>query len=102
MHVVGFIIRIYHDARSTERQNRVKITAASLYCPLFEQCYVNILTQNFCYCNWTERREQVRSDTVHRLSSITLQCLLTSRKKVKVKVKQSRYRPGVAQRVPGS
>jgi len=25
MHLVGFIIRIYHDARSTERQKRVFI-----------------------------------------------------------------------------
>jgi hypothetical protein len=28
--------------------------------------------------------------------------LMGSKNKVKVKVKQSRYRPGVAQRVPGS
>ena len=35
MHLVGFIIRIYHEARSPERQNQVKVTAASLHCPMF-------------------------------------------------------------------
>jgi hypothetical protein len=36
------------------------------------------------------------------LNSVAKTTIIKKDKKVKVKVKQSRYRPGVAQRVPGS
>ena len=52
---------------------------------------------NFVFIRVVSRRDQ-------RIFSFLSQenCIDTVKQRVKVKVKQSRYRPGVAQRVPGS
>ena len=56
MHLVGFTIRIYHDARSPERQNRKK----RVHCELTissEQCNSGLtLVTGFYTTNWKQQR----------------------------------------------
>jgi hypothetical protein len=60
---------------------------------------INLL---ICHHQFWNRRIKRHQTCITEFGDMTLLRLITSKKRVKVKVKQSRYRPGVAQSVPES
>ena len=55
MHLVGFIIRIYHDARSPERQILITFTYfIAVYC-IFIKVYNSSMANMWLYCKTRNR-----------------------------------------------
>ena len=51
MHLVRFIIRIYHDARSFERQNKVICFKSNLIFCIFSVKYLLQISYKITYCD---------------------------------------------------